>query len=346
MATSTEISEKAAQQFAEDVRAAGLDAPWFHPGPLIQPKKFQVQSGLWKWNKIEPLVRATPDFVAPGKGAERRILRIANPGVAELTATHTISIAFQYLVAGEIAPAHRHSPNAMRFMIDGQGAYTTVNGDKCVMRPGDLILTPAGAWHDHGNEGSGPVMWMDILDSPVVRFLETLNMEPYPHEKQMEGIKKGISEQRYFGPGLVPASHDAEKQERLLVYRWDKAYEALQGLANVESDPFDDVILQYVEPRTGASVFPCIAAYLQMLRPGVETRAHRHNSSGMYFVVQGSGTTHVNGTEYRWSKGDVLVVAPSAVHKHANPGTEPAVLFSVQDVPLLKTLGFYKEEAM
>jgi gentisate 1,2-dioxygenase len=346
METSTKISEKDAQQFADDVRAAGLDAPWFHPGPLIQPKKFQVQSGLWKWDKIEPLVRSTPDFVAPGKGAERRILRIANPGVAELTATHTISIAFQYLLPGEVAPAHRHSPNAMRFMIDGQGAYTTVNGDKCMMRPGDLILTPAGTWHDHGNEGSGPVMWIDILDSPVVRFLETLNMEPYPHEKQIDGINKEMSERRYLAPGLVPAGHDAEKKERLLVYRWEKAHEALRRLAEVESDPFDDVILQYVEPRTGDSVFTCIAAYLQMIRPGVETRAHRHNSSGVYFVLQGSGTSQVNGTEYHWSKGDILVIAPSAVHQHANASGEPAILFSVQDVPLLKTLGFYREEAV
>jgi gentisate 1,2-dioxygenase len=345
MATSTKVSEQAAQQFADDVRAAGLDAPWFHPGPLIQPKKFQVQSGLWKWDKIEPLVRNTPDFVAPGKGAERRILRIANPGVAELTATHTMSIAFQYLIAGEVAPAHRHSPNAMRFMLDGEGAYTTVNGDKCTMRPGDLILTPGGAWHDHGNEGSGPVMWIDILDSPVVRFLETLSMEPYPHEKQIEGIKNNSSERRYFAPGLVPAGHEAENQERQLVYRWEKAYEALVRLAEVESDAFDDVILEYVDPRSGASVFPCIAAYLQMIRPRVETRAHRHNSSAIYIVVQGSGTTQVNETEYHWSKGDVLVVAPSAVHKHVNPTAQPAIFFSVQDVPLLKTLGFYREEA-
>lgn len=346
MATTTKLTGHAEQQFAEDVRAAGLDAPWFHPGPLIQPKKLQVQSGLWKWDKIEPLVRSTPDFVVPGKGAERRILRVANPGVAEMTATHTISIAFQYLVPGEIAPAHRHSPNAMRFMIDGQGAYTTVNGDKCTMRPGDLILTPAGAWHDHGNEGSGPVMWMDVLDSPVVRFLETLNMEPYPHEKQMDGLTYERSEQRYFAPGLVPAGSDADTHERLLVYRWEQAHEALLRLANVESDPFDDVILQYVEPRTGSSIFPCLAAYLQMIRPGVETRAHRHNSSGIYFVLQGSGTSEVNGTKYDWSKGDILVVGPSAVHKHANPNAEPAILFSVQDVPLLKSLGFYREEAL
>jgi gentisate 1,2-dioxygenase len=346
MALSTKTSGKNAEQFAEDVRAAGLDAPWFYPGPLIQPKKLHVQSGLWKWDKMEPVIRSTPDFVAPGKGAERRILRVANPGVAELTATHTISIAFQYLLPGEVAPAHRHSPNAMRFMIDGQGAYTTVNGDKTVMRPGDLILTPAGMWHDHGNDGAGPVMWMDILDSPVVRFLESLSVESYSHEKQLNGGQNEVSERRYFAPGLVPAGQNAETQERLLTYRWEKAHEALLRLAEVDTDPFDDVILQYVEPRTGSSVLPCVGAYLQMIRPGIEIRAHRHNSSAVYFVWQGSGSSHVDGTTYHWSKGDVLVIAPSAVHKHSNSNREPAILFSVQDVPLLKALGFYREEAM
>jgi gentisate 1,2-dioxygenase len=346
MTLSTNTSEKNAEQFAEDVRAAGLDAPWFYPGPLIQPKKLRVQSGLWKWEKMEPVIRSTPDFVVPGKGAERRILRVANPGVAELTATHTISIAFQYLLPGEVAPAHRHSPNAMRLMIDGHGAYTTVNGDKTVMQPGDLILTPGGMWHDHGNEGSGPVMWMDILDSPVVRYLETLNVEPFSEEKQSNSGRNEVSERRYFAPGLVPGGHDAQKQERLLTYRWEKAHEALLRLAEVESDPFDDVILQYVEPRTGSSVLPCIGAYLQMIRPGIETRAHRHNSSAVYFVQQGSGRTEIDGTSYSWSKGDVLVIAPSAAHKHANSGREPAILFYVTDVPLLKALGFYQEEAV
>ena len=118
------------------------------------------------------------------------------------------------------------------------------------------------------------------------------------------------------------------------------------ALPRSRDDPFDDVMLQYVQPTTGASVLPCLAAYLQMLRPGVETRAHRHNSSAVYFVREGSGTTEVDGTSYHWSQGDVLVIAPSAVHKHRNPNREPAILFVMQDTPMLKALGFYREEAM
>jgi gentisate 1,2-dioxygenase len=190
------------------------------------------------------------------------------------------------------------------------------------------------------------VIWADILDSPVVRFLETLSMEPYPHEKQTGKLKDDVSEHRYGAPGLVPAGTDAAKHERLLHYRGDSACDALRRAAEVERDPFDDVILQYVDPRTGRPLLPCIACYLQMIRPGTETRAHRHNSSAVYFVVRGSGVSNVDGIDYQWAKGDVLVIAPSAVHKHRNAGTEPAVLFSAQDDPLLKSLGFYREEAV
>ena len=145
----------------------------------------------------------------------------------------------------------------------------------------------------------------------------------------------------------MPAGNGTAKApEQLLAYRWSKAREALDRLADVQSDPFDDVMLEYVQPRTGASVFPCIAAYLQMVRPGLETKAHRHSSSAVYFVREGSGSTEIAGTNYEWSKGDVLVVAPSAVHKHKNADAEPAVLFTVQDSPMLKALGFYREEAV
>ena len=171
-------------EFVKSLRAAGLDAPWTRPGPLIPPKATSVKARLWKWADIEPLVRQGPEFMKPGRGAERRILRLDNPGVPERTATHTISVAVQYLLPGEVAPAHRHTPNAVRFMLHGEGAFTTVEGDKCVMRRGDLVITPTMTWHDHGNEGAEPVVWTDGLDSPVVRYLENLHMDPYEGEQQ------------------------------------------------------------------------------------------------------------------------------------------------------------------
>ena len=123
-----------------------------------------MQARVWRWATRAARARS-PEFMAPGRGAERRIIRLDNPGVPERTAGHTISVAVQYLLPGEVAPAHRHTPNAIRFMLHGEGAFTTIEGDKFVMRRGDLVVTPSMTWHDHGNEGHEPVMWTDALDS-------------------------------------------------------------------------------------------------------------------------------------------------------------------------------------
>jgi gentisate 1,2-dioxygenase len=345
MATKATGSGEELERYRVDLEAAGLDAPWSRPGPLIEPKRTRVESRLWRWAEIEPLLRRTAEFMAPGRGGERRILRIANPGVPERTSTHTISVALQYLLPGEVAPAHRHTPNAIRFMLRGQGAYTTIDGDKCVMQPGDLVLTPSMTWHDHGNEGTEPVIWLDGLDSPVVRYLEALSMEPHPEQRQAAGLRTGLSECRYGTAGLHPAWKAADgKLGRLLHYRWEATRNALLRLATVEASPFDDVMMEYVAPATGQSLLPTIGCYIQMLRPGVRTQTHRQTSSSVYLVFEGSGFTVIDGVRYDWQEGDVLVAAPWAAHAHGNEGRAPAILFSIQDVPLLKLLSLYREE--
>jgi gentisate 1,2-dioxygenase len=325
MSVQTTTLRAARDEYTASLSAAGLDAPWLEPGPLIKPKASAMQAGLWRWRDIEPLVRRSPEFMAPGRGAERRILRLDNRGVPERTAGHTISVAVQYLLPGEVAPAHRHTPSAIRFMLHGEGAYTTIEGDKFVMRRGDLVVTPSMTWHDHGNEGAEPVVWTDALDSPVVRYLENLAMDPY----------EGESQPVRTGP---PARH--------LHYRWETAYAELQRRAVAAPvDPHDDVIVEYVDPTTGRSVVPALGCYLQMLRPGVRTRPHRETSSAVYHVVAGAGVTDIDGVRYEWGEGDFVAIPPRALHAHANPGATPAILYSVQDVPLLRALGLYRMEA-
>jgi len=228
----------------------------------------------------------------------------------------------QYLLPGEVAPAHRHTPNALRFMLHGEGAFTTVEGAKCVMLRGDVVLTPTMTWHDHGNEGREPVIWIDGLDSPVVRYLENLFGEPYPKEQQPTG-------------GDVARVH----------FPWKEAYGRLLEQARHEADPYDDVIIEYRDPVTGRSLLPTVGCYLQMLRPGVRTRQHRQSSSAVYHVVEGRGATMIDGVRYDWGPRDFLAIPPRAVHDHLNEGTSPAILFSFQDVPLLTALGHYRMEA-
>jgi gentisate 1,2-dioxygenase len=141
-------------------------------------------------------------------------------------------LAIQYLLPGEVAPAHRHSPTAIRFMLHGEGAFTTVDGQKCAMKAGDLVLTPGMAWHDHGNEGGKPVYWMDILDWQIVRFLENLTFEPYPEEQQ---------------PALRSPGRD-------IYFPWAETYATLLERAKQAPDPFDDVLQEYVDPASGGSL--------------------------------------------------------------------------------------------
>jgi len=318
---------------------AGLDAPWSRPGPLIQAKSSRVESCLWRWVEIEPRLRCSPQFVAPGRGAERRILRLANPGVPERTSAHTLSGAIQYLLPGETAPAHRHTPNALRFMLKGEGAYTIVEGAKCAMAPGDLVLTPSMTWHEHGNEGSEPVMWLDGLDSPVVRYLEILKIEPVGADPRVGPGPAHIAAGRTHGS----APTGVGGAPRTIHYKWDDAYGRLLRQAESAASPYDDVILEYRDPLTGAPVLPTIGCYLQMIRPGVETRAHRQTSTAVYHVVRGSGSTTIDESHCDWDAGDFFVVPPNLPHSHRQIGAEPAILFSMQDVPLLEALGLYYE---
>jgi gentisate 1,2-dioxygenase len=322
MSVQTTRTAEEFEAYCGRLRAVGLDAPWSRPGPLIPPKPTATQPRLWRWRDLEPLFRESAEFLSPHRGAERRVVRLHNPGVPERTVAHSLVVAIQYLLPGEVAPAHRHSPTAIRFMLHGEGAYTTVDGQKCQMRPGDLVVTPGMAWHDHGNEGQAPVIWMDVLDWQVVRFLENLTFEPYPDDQQPTLRTPG---REIFRP-------------------WSETYPALLQRAEQAPDPFDDVLLEYVDAATGGPLRPTIGCYLQLLRPGVRTRAHRETSCAVYRVVRGQGATTVDDETFEWGPGDFFVIPPRARHAHANAGNEPAVLFTAQDVPMLKGLGLYRME--
>jgi gentisate 1,2-dioxygenase len=307
-------------EYASWVEEVGLDAPWSRPGPLIASKKSKVEPFIWRWADIAPRLEKSPQFMAPGEGGERRILRLANPGVPELTSAHTLSVAVQYLLPGETAPIHAHSPNALRFMMHGEGAYTTVQGHKCDMSRGDIVLTPHMTVHGHANEGEEPVIWMDVLDSPVVRYLEILSMQ---HPNQMPEPDPGLN----------------------IHYKWEEMEAELARRADEPGDPYDDVIVEYRHPDTHASLLPSISCYAQMLRPEITTGAHSHTSTAIYHVVSGTGTTVIDDVPYHWSPGDFFVVPPLARHSHANASaSEPAVLFSAQDKALLVALGLYHED--
>jgi gentisate 1,2-dioxygenase len=287
------------------------------PVPAEQPYR-------WSWAEtLRPMMVKAYELVDPVK-AERRNLIMVNPGLKRAATTQTLIAAVQGVLPGEIAPAHRHTAGALRFMIEGRGALTNVDGEPCVMDPASLILTPQWCWHDHANETDRPVIWLDVLDVPFVLGLDQWFWEPFPHETQP----------RSRPPAASP----------LLVYPWDCTEAALRERGVLPAAD-GGVTVEYKNPLTGGPVMPTIACFAHMLRPGGVTRPRRDNASAVLHVVSGRGRTIVGGQKLEWEAGDVLAIPHWAWVQHENRSTtEPAFLFSASDAPILHAFGIHREE--
>ncbi|OGB95526.1 MAG: hypothetical protein A2Z31_01170 [candidate division NC10 bacterium RBG_16_65_8] len=346
MSSQAVATPEAIQQFNADIERHHLAALW-NVAARLMPKEPEprIQPYLWRWKTLRTLCLRSGELT-PIEKAERRVLGLINPGLKDkYAATETLWAAVQLILPGEIAPAHRHSAAAVRFIIEGKGAYTTVEGDKCIMERGDLVLTPAWQWHDHGNESAEPMIWMDGLDLPIVRDLDAVFVEHGAARAQAVSKTSGGSERRFDQAGLRPAWEEpVTEASPLLNYKWAKTETALRRLAQVDASPFDDVALEYVNPTTGGPVLPTLACWIQLIRPDIRTRAHRQTSSSVYHVFEGRGHSVIGGRRFDWEKGDFFVVPPWAWHEHAATGGE-AILFSVHDTPVLAPLGLSREEA-
>lgn len=301
-----------------------------------------VEPCLWKWKDIfESLMRAGE--VVSLEQAERRTVRLVNPGIKERRATtHTIHLSFQYVKTGEHARPHRHTAAAFRFVLKGHGAYTTVNGQKCVMEEGDLILTPQLTWHDHTNDSGEPILWLDGLDIPVVQSLHQLYFEPHPDRAQpvQKTSEDAALFQNYARPtGLPPREY--------FHYRWSDTDRVLRTMIGEGSPPdrFDGYLLEFKNPETRGPTMPTIQCAVQLLGPSQQTEAHRHTSTVVYHAYRGSGTSLIGERSYDWGQGDSFVVPLWYPHRHMNgSSSEEAILFSMSDAPILKSLELYREE--
>lgn len=303
-----------------------------------------VKPHLWKWADLyDGLLQARDRIGIESGGVERRTIRLVNPGMAETEMTsHTMLLSFQLIQPGEVAPAHRHTMTAIRFILQGKGAYTNVDGRKMVMEDGDLILTPQWAWHEHAHEGKEPMIWIDGLDVPLIQALQVISFEPYPGKRIP--IKDSPDLSSHYGMTRPVAPAGAEMAQPLH-YHWRDTYLSLKHLAQKEAHPFDGIALEYVNPLTGGPTLPTLSCWIQMFTPGMRTGAHRHTSTAIYHAFRGSGTTVINGERFDWDKGDTFIVPLWSWHEHANRSAkEEAVLFSMNDAPVLKPFGLYREE--
>ena len=296
---------------------------------------------LWQWSRIREGLEAAGKLVTTNYKGARRAITLVHPNLDDGT-SFTLGFAVQLVKAGESVYSHRHTNAAMRFVIDGGPAvYTITDGEKCVMERGDLVIQPSWGWHNHINESDRDAVWIDCLDSGLMRMLRTTFQEPHPAEDVR--LYNSPVDTTLRNPGLLAPPGQALKS---LVYKWAETRRALCEMLPESASAFDAKCLEYRNPVTGGSTFPTFSCWIQALDPNQATHEHRHTSNQLYYVVEGDGVSEIEGEKLQWEAGDFFVVPNWSWHKHKNSSASGvAILFSTTDRPLHESLGVYREES-
>jgi 1-hydroxy-2-naphthoate dioxygenase len=298
---------------------------------------------LWKWEELlDGLMKASETIGI--EQAERRAIQLVSPHLPIKSPSHTLQFSFSIVNPGEVARAHRHNMAAIRFVVQGKGAYTAVDGEKFPMAEGDLILTPNWTWHDHHNESEDPIIWLDGLDGPLIRSLNVLFFEEYEKSEQPVTRETGESLSR-LGFARAPKKDETHLRGVPFRYAWQDTYKALKTMSDSERDPYDGTLLRYINPATGGFTYPTMSCEIQLFKAREKTRIHRHTSTALYHVFKGWGRTAVGEGYLEWKKGDSFVVPLWQPHAHENLSDEEAILFSINDRPVMEALQLYREEA-
>ena len=295
----------------------------------------------WPYAAIRPLLLKAGEL-APIEKAERRVLVLANPGhgLDKMQASPAMYLGMQLLLPGEWAPAHRHTPNAVRMVVEGEGAWSTVDGEKCPMLRGDLILTPTGLWHEHGHDGVEPVVWLDVLDLPLVYYMEA----SYHVDGGRQTLMQGHGEHAYARAGVVPTPvfERSRKAYPMLRYPWVDARAALVSLA-ADQPGLAAVQVTYVNPETGADTQNILGFYALMLRPGQTLELPVRSPAMVFHIIEGSAGVQIEDQRFVLAEADTCC-APgyTSVRLTNRSGTAPAFLFIADETPLHKKLGVFE----
>jgi gentisate 1,2-dioxygenase len=307
------------------------------PSPAAVPALFPYQ-------EVRPLLMEAGRLLT-AQEAERRVLVLENPGLrGESRTTQSLYAGLQLILPGEVAPCHRHAASALRLVMEGEGAYTAVEGERTTMRPGDFVLTPSWTYHDHGNDGDEPVVWMDGLDIPLVNLFDASFAERHPEEEsQATTITDGDAFARY-GSNMLPVDFvPSRPHSPVFNYPYARTRETLDRL--VRHGPVHGchgVKMRFINPVNGGPPMPTMGAFMQLLPKRFDGQRYRSTDGTIYCVVEGQGTSTIGETTFAWQRNDVFVV-PSWMPVSHHASTE-AVLFSTSDRPAQQALGLWREQ--
>ena len=331
------------KDYVQDLRNLNLVPLWPSLRGVLPPHvpTRQTQPTCWAYQDIKPLLLKAGELT-PIEKAERRVLVLANPGhgLEKMQASAAMYLGMQLLMPGEWAPSHRHTPNAVRMVVEGEGAWTTVDGEKCPMSRGDLILTPTGLWHEHGHDGTEPVIWLDVLDLPLVYYMEA----SYHINGARQTVQPGQGDLQYARGGVVP-SHVFERSKKaypMLRYAWQDAKAALEALAADAAAP-EQVQITYINPETGTDAENILGFYALMLRPGQTLRLAARSPAQVFHIIEGAVQAQIVGSTFQLAEADTCC-APGyeAVTLTNLNARQAAFIFMADESPLHRKLGVYE----
>jgi gentisate 1,2-dioxygenase len=331
-------------RFSRDISHLDLMPLWDREPGAMSPGTACVPQ-IWRYRELRPALMRATELISK-KDAERRVLVLENPSLRGSTfITNSLYAGLQVIKPGEIAPSHRHTPNALRFIVEGEGAYSAVGGERAMMHPGDFIVTPNWQWHDHGNVGDCPVVWLDGLDTPFGKFFGTMFREDYPNEVHPVVRKDGESLAAY-GQNMLPVDYETSVGESpILRYPYERTREALYSLQQTgRLNPAQGLKMRYVNPANGQYPFRTMAVFMQLLPAGFVGRRYRSTDGVVFSVVEGSGAAEVGDRHFSFDRHDIFVVPPWCAYRFQ--AKEDVVLFSYSDRSAQQALGFWKEELL
>jgi gentisate 1,2-dioxygenase len=329
--------------YREALTQQNLVPLWPSLRSVLPPGKPQPRTRAthWSYEALRPLLLKAGELT-PIEKAERRVLVLANPGhgLEKMQASAAMYLGMQLLLPGEWAPAHRHTPNAVRMVVEGEGAWSTVDGEKCAMQRGDLILTPTGLWHEHGHDGTDPVVWLDVLDLPLVYYMEA----SYHVDGARQAVEPRHGERTYARGGIVPTPvfERSRRAYPMLRYPWADARAALESLA-ADQPALEAVQVTYTNPETGGHAENILGFHALMLRPGQVLELPVRSPASVFHVIEGGVTVRVEDQRFHLAEADTCC-APgySAVTLANASATAPTFLFIADETPLHQKLGVFE----
>jgi gentisate 1,2-dioxygenase len=298
---------------------------------------------IWHFDQVKPYVDEAGRVIT-AQEASRRVLVLENPNLrGKSRITQTLYAGLQLILPGEIASPHQHTAGAIRFILEGKGAYTQVDGEKTLMSPGDFVLTPSGTVHDHGNTSDEPMIWLDVLDVPTVNFFETGFYVHLDADKQNTRREDHDSLVR-FGSGVLPDGTDTKlNRSPIINYPYEKMRPILDRLARSgDIDPRHGARIRYANPFNGGWVMPTMGAHLSLLPKGFKGKDYRATDGSIFVCVEGKGSTKLEGKTMEWGPRDVFVIPPWQRYSHN--ASDESVLFSISDRPAQELLGIWRED--